>query len=352
VIAVAQNPRGALYSGINVHGSARWLSYLVSLRWLGGGAAGAILDDLPTMGYGALIVRFTVVILGGMGSIPGAMLRGSADRPCNALFETFVSVSWTPLWVGTSNRPLFPPEGLLGESNSIGIEMAIKSSDRRWWQEATQRHGPKGYRGRGLSRPFMRMPAGGIGRLLASHLPTRRVTLAGYTCAFACSRSAKHHPCGVGEVPLGSVCFSALESYGEPSDRKAWAILAVAVVAALVFAAVCAAIIGVITLRLTGAYFRSSLGIDRRCHGSAANPGSHHGGPLGLFGFHRSRSDPATWQSQAYFFVTAAILLGVDPIPRGGSRSPSARPWIVCANPHLARAVGVDVARIRQKASC
>jgi len=101
VIAVAQNPRGALYSGINVP----WIRALAFILGVAAaGLAGALLAPIstiyPTMGYGALIVGFTVVILGGMGSIPGAMLGALLIGVANALFETFVSVSWTPLWVG------------------------------------------------------------------------------------------------------------------------------------------------------------------------------------------------------------------------------------------------------------
>lgn len=119
VIAVAQNPRGALYSGINVP----WIRTLAFVLGVGAaGLAGALLGPIstiyPTMGYGALIVGFTVVILGGMGSIPGAMFGALLMGIANALFETFVSVSWTPAlgWVLVIATLLFRPQGLLGRA--------------------------------------------------------------------------------------------------------------------------------------------------------------------------------------------------------------------------------------------
>jgi branched-chain amino acid transport system permease protein len=117
VIAVAQNARGALYSGIDVP----WIRALAFLLGIGAaGLAGALLAPIstvfPTMGHGALIVGFTVVILGGMGSIPGAMFGALLIGVANALFETYVSVSWTPAlgWGLVIATLLFRPQGLLG----------------------------------------------------------------------------------------------------------------------------------------------------------------------------------------------------------------------------------------------
>ena len=117
VIAVAQNARGALYSGIDVP----WIRTLAFVLGIGAaGLAGALLAPIstifPTMGHGALIVGFTVVILGGMGSIPGAMFGALLIGVANALFETYVSVSWTPAlgWGLVIATLLFRPQGLFG----------------------------------------------------------------------------------------------------------------------------------------------------------------------------------------------------------------------------------------------
>jgi branched-chain amino acid transport system permease protein len=114
---VAQNPRGALYSGINVP-MIRSLSFVVGVA--AAGLAGALLTPIvtayPTMGHTTLITGFTVVILGGMGSISGAMLGALLIGVANALFETYVSVSWTPAlgWTLVIAVLLLWPQGLMG----------------------------------------------------------------------------------------------------------------------------------------------------------------------------------------------------------------------------------------------
>lgn len=118
VIAVSENPRGALYSGIDVP----WIRAVafvlgVAAAGLAGVLLGPISTIYPTMGNGALIVGFTVVILGGMGSISGAMLGALLIGVANAMFETFVSVSWTPAlgWCLVIITLLVRPQGLLGQ---------------------------------------------------------------------------------------------------------------------------------------------------------------------------------------------------------------------------------------------
>jgi branched-chain amino acid transport system permease protein len=119
IIAVAQNPRGALYAGINVPW-IRTLSFVLGVA--AAGLAGALLAPIstvyPTMGSSALIVGFTVVILGGMGSIAGAMLGALLIGIANALFETYASVSWTPAlgWILVIVTLLVRPQGLLGRA--------------------------------------------------------------------------------------------------------------------------------------------------------------------------------------------------------------------------------------------
>ena len=118
ILAVAQNPKGALYSGINVP-LIRSLSFVlgVSAAGLAGGLLAPIITAFPTMGNNSLITSFIVVILGGMGSISGAMLGALLIGVANALFETYASVSWTPAlgWVMVIAILLFAPQGLRGK---------------------------------------------------------------------------------------------------------------------------------------------------------------------------------------------------------------------------------------------
>lgn len=117
ILAISQNPKGALYSGINVP-RLRALSFLlgVSAAGLAGGLIAPLISAFPTMGDANVIVAFTVVILGGLGSIGGALLGALVIGLANSMFETYVSVSWTPAlgWILVIFVLLFWPQGLLG----------------------------------------------------------------------------------------------------------------------------------------------------------------------------------------------------------------------------------------------
>jgi branched-chain amino acid transport system permease protein len=76
--AVAQNKTMASLAGINVN---RVISYTFALAGALGGAAGILVGAYynslyPTMGYIAGVKAFAAAVLGGIGSVPGAMLGG------------------------------------------------------------------------------------------------------------------------------------------------------------------------------------------------------------------------------------------------------------------------------------
>lgn len=120
LLAVSQNARGAYYSGINVP-LIRMLAFLlgVSAAGLAGGLLSPIISAYPTMGDANVIVAFTVVILGGLGSIGGAMVGALVIGLANAFLETYVSVSWTPAlgWVLVILVLLLRPQGLMGRKS-------------------------------------------------------------------------------------------------------------------------------------------------------------------------------------------------------------------------------------------
>ncbi|MET0675549.1 MAG: branched-chain amino acid ABC transporter permease [Bradyrhizobium sp.] len=181
------------------------------------------------------------------------------------------------------------------------------------------------------------------------------VTLAGYTCAFALfALSINVILGGVGEVPLGQCLFFGIGSYGAAIGMgKLGLPFEIAVGAALVISVVWAAIIGAITLRLTGAYFSIvSWGLTGVAMVAANNLDEITGGPLGLFGFPPIKIGPLELADpQTYFMVTAFILLAAILFLVAVRRSPfGAAMESVRQNPHLARSVGVDVARVRLKA--
>lgn len=120
LLAVSQNARGAYYSGINVQ-MIRMLAFVlgVSAAGLAGGLISPVISAYPTMGDANVIVAFTVVILGGLGSIMGALIGALVIGLSNAFFETYVSVSWTPAlgWILVIFVLLLRPQGLLGRKS-------------------------------------------------------------------------------------------------------------------------------------------------------------------------------------------------------------------------------------------
>ncbi|SCB27318.1 branched-chain amino acid transport system permease protein [Bradyrhizobium yuanmingense] len=181
------------------------------------------------------------------------------------------------------------------------------------------------------------------------------VTLAGYTCAFALfALSINIILGGVGEVPLGQCLFFGVGAYGAAIGMgKLGLPFQVSVFIALILSVVLAAIIGVITLRLTGAYFSIvSWGLTGVAMVAATNLEEVTGGPLGLFGFPPIEIGPLQLSDpQTYFAVTATILLLAILFLVALRRSPfGAAMDSVRQNRHLARSVGVDVARVRLKA--
>ena len=91
--AVAQNKTMAALAGINVN---RVISYTFVLAGALGGAAGIMTGAFynkiePTMGYIAGVKAFAAAVLGGIGSVPGAMLGGIVLGVAEALGAGYLS---------------------------------------------------------------------------------------------------------------------------------------------------------------------------------------------------------------------------------------------------------------------
>lgn len=181
------------------------------------------------------------------------------------------------------------------------------------------------------------------------------VTLAAYTCAFSLfALSINVMLGGLGEVPLGQSVFFGLGAYATSISMITFKMpFEFALLMAMAIPIVAAALIGALTLRLTGAYFSIvSWGLTGVALVAALNLEHVTGGPLGMFGF-----PPITFASislsepRGYFFVSAGalvlvlLLLSAVRDSRFGAAIESVR-----QNPHLARSVGVDVFRQRLKA--
>ncbi|MBI4575221.1 MAG: branched-chain amino acid ABC transporter permease [Planctomycetes bacterium] len=117
--ATSQNREAARMVGIPA-------DRVIAVTFLIGGAlagAGALVRGLFfntivfNMGYGAGLQAFTAAVVGGIGSIPGAMLGGLLIGLISALSDHLISARWTPavLFLILIAVLVFRPRGLLGD---------------------------------------------------------------------------------------------------------------------------------------------------------------------------------------------------------------------------------------------
>lgn len=93
--AVAENPGLARVNGVDVDG-------VIRVTWLLGGAlaaasgvvVGLLVQVRPSMGFDLLLPLFAAAILGGIGSVPGAVLGGLVVGLSEAAAVAFVGAQW------------------------------------------------------------------------------------------------------------------------------------------------------------------------------------------------------------------------------------------------------------------
>jgi len=117
--AVAQNRQGAQLVGININRVAT-MTFAIGTA-LGAAAAGLIGPVswvYPTMGNMPNLKAFVIIILGGMGSLPGAVLGGYLLGLLEALGAGYISANYEPLFAfGILIIILaFKPTGLFGKN--------------------------------------------------------------------------------------------------------------------------------------------------------------------------------------------------------------------------------------------
>ncbi|WP_422368506.1 branched-chain amino acid ABC transporter permease [Pelagibius sp.] len=115
--AVAKEKQGARLVGINVdHIYA--VSYGIGIACLGAAACLLMPTYLvyPTVGHAFVLIAFTVVVLGGMGSFPGALLGGLLIGLCESFGGLFLGESFGQIGIFLVFIAvlLFRPSGLLG----------------------------------------------------------------------------------------------------------------------------------------------------------------------------------------------------------------------------------------------
>jgi len=117
MVAVSEDREAAALQGINVN----WVSSIAmflgcALAAAAGGLTGAIFDLTPYMGSFALMKGIEVIILGGLGSIPGAIIGGLILGLVDGLVTQLLSVQMASI-IGLFAIILillFRPQGLLG----------------------------------------------------------------------------------------------------------------------------------------------------------------------------------------------------------------------------------------------
>lgn len=137
--AVAQNPQSSELVGIDVE-HTRAITFGLSAAIAGGAGAfiGMILSLQPQMGLVYTLKSFVIVVFGGIGSIPGALVGGLALGAVEELVTGFISSTWT-LAVSFSLLIVLlvvKPSGLFGQSiesdeggTRAGSSLAIVTPD-------------------------------------------------------------------------------------------------------------------------------------------------------------------------------------------------------------------------------
>ena len=117
VRAVAQNPYAATLMGIDVN----WISLLIfavssALGVVAGALIGALLALAPGVGENLVIKGFAILILGGLGSIPGAIIGGLTLGISEALAAGLLSSAYKDViaFMIMIIVILLRPQGLLG----------------------------------------------------------------------------------------------------------------------------------------------------------------------------------------------------------------------------------------------
>jgi branched-chain amino acid transport system permease protein len=117
--AVSENPQLSGVVGIDVRGVVRTVWALgAALACMAGVIAGLIIQIRPQMGLDLLLPLFAAAILGGIGSVPGAMLAGLIVGLAEALTVQLVGAEWRSgvAFVILVMILLLRPQGLFGKA--------------------------------------------------------------------------------------------------------------------------------------------------------------------------------------------------------------------------------------------
>ncbi len=116
--AVSEDPEVSSLQGINTR-RIHWIAFGLgsSLAAVAGCLMGTLLSIVPTMGFIATVKAFMIVILGGLGSVPGALIGGLIIGFIDSFVTTLVSadVAYIIGFVTIFVILVFKPSGLFGQ---------------------------------------------------------------------------------------------------------------------------------------------------------------------------------------------------------------------------------------------
>lgn len=119
--AVSEDPQLAALVGVDTRGVIRLVWCLgAGLAAVGGVMSGIIVQIRPTMGLDLLLPLFAAAILGGIGSVPGAMLAGLVVGLAEALTVQFIGAEWRAAvsFVILVAVLLLRPQGIFGRAGA------------------------------------------------------------------------------------------------------------------------------------------------------------------------------------------------------------------------------------------
>jgi len=98
MVASAQNPEGAILQGISPNRmSALSMAIGCALAAAGGTLAGSLFNLSPYMGLVPLVKGITIIVLGGMGSLPGAFIAGMTLGLIDGLVPILFGAAWASI---------------------------------------------------------------------------------------------------------------------------------------------------------------------------------------------------------------------------------------------------------------
>jgi len=116
--AVSEDPEVSSLQGINTR-RIHWIAFGLgsALAAVAGCLMGTLLSIVPTMGFIATVKAFMIVILGGLGSVPGALVGGLIIGFIDSFLTTLISadVAYIIGFVTIFVILVFKPAGLFGQ---------------------------------------------------------------------------------------------------------------------------------------------------------------------------------------------------------------------------------------------